>query len=187
MRFKVGGVYNARTEEDDMAGGLGIPIKVTRIADGKIWIRGADLVATFSRDARSTWVDTNPDRDNSCPITLNDEGNEFTCFLEGYTEQRYWHQDSDSEDEHFDERSFDATELHVLHPWFPKTNDSDEAENFHKKIMKTFVFFFISVKLVVLARRAKRTVMERMYAPGGIGFVAAQESFYRAAKSQRIE
>ena len=56
--------------------------------------------------------------------------------------------------------------------------------------MKTFVFFFISVKLVVLARRAKRVVMERMermYAPGGIGFVAAQESFYRAAKSQRIE
>ena len=97
-------------------------------------------------------------------------------------------QDSDSEDESFDERSFDATELHVLHPWFPKTHDSSEADDFHKKIMKTFVFFFISVKLVVLARRAKRAVMERtMYAPGGIGFVAAQESFYRAAKSQRIE
>ena len=179
MRFKVGGVYNARTEEDDMAGGLGIPIKVTRIADGKIWIRALDLV-----------VDKNPDGDNSCPITLNDEGNEFTCFLEPYTEQRYWHQDSDSEDEHFEERSFDATELHVLHPWFPKTRDSSEAFHFHKKIMKTFVFFFISVKLVVLARRAKRVVMERMermYAPGGIGFVAAQESFYRAAKSQRIE
>ena len=173
MRFKVGGVYNARTEEDDMAGELGIPIKVTRIADGKIWFR-----ARVRLDHG----------DDSCPITLNYEGNEFTCFLEGYTEQRYWHQDSDSEDEHyFDERSFDATELHVLHPWFPKTNDSDEAENFHKKIMKTFVFFFISVKLVVLARRAKRTVMERMYAPGGIGFVAAQESFYRAAKSQRID
>ena len=49
--------------------------------------------------------------------------------------------------------------------------------------MKTFVLFFFSVKLVVIARRVK----ERMYAPGGIGFIAAQESFYRAAKSQRIE
>ena len=61
---------------------------------------------------------------------------------------------------------------------------------FHKKIMKTFVLFFFYFKIIVLARRAKRVVMERMermYAPGGIGFVAAQESFYRAAKSQRIE
>ena len=44
--------------------------------------------------------------------------------------------------------------------------------------------------LVVLARRAKRVVMEcmeRMYAPGGIGIIAALGSFYRAAKSQRIE
>ena len=168
MRFKVGGVYNARTEEDDMAGGLGIPIKVTRIADGKIWFR-----ARVRLDHG----------DDSCPITLNHEGNEFTCFVEGYTDQ-----DSDSEDdEGFDERSFDATELHVLHPWFPKTRDSSEAFHFHKKIMKTFVFFFISVKLVVLARRAKRTVMERMYAPGGIGFIAAQGDFDRATKSQRIE
>ena len=169
MRFKVGGVYNARTEEDEMAGELGIPIKVTRISGGKVWIRAPDLYLF--------------DGDDSCPITLNHEGNEFTCFVEGYTDQ-----DSDSEDdEGFDERSFDATELHVLHPWFPMNQDSSEAEDFHKEIMKTFVFFFISVKLVVLARRAKRTVMERMYAPGGIGFVAAQESFYRAAKSQRIE
>ena len=178
MRFKVGGVYNAHTEEDEMAGELGIPIKVTRISGGKIWIRAPDLV-----------VDKNSDGDDSCRITLNGEGNESTCFLERYidTQRRYRHQDSDSEDEIFDEYSFDATELHVLHPWFPMNQDSSEAEDFHKEIMKTFVFFFISVKLVVLARRAKRTVMERMYAPGGIGFVAAQESFYRAAKSQRIE
>ena len=54
---------------------------------------------------------------------------------------------------------------------------------FHKKIMKTFVLFLFSIKLIVLARRVK----ERRYAPSGIGFVAAQESFYRAAKSQRIE
>ena len=62
--------------------------------------------------------------------------------------------------------------------------------HFHKDTMKTFLVFFFSVKFAVLARRAKRVVMEcteRMYAPGGIGFIAAQESFYRAAKSQRIE
>ena len=56
--------------------------------------------------------------------------------------------------------------------------------------MKAFVLFFFSVKLIVIARRAKRVDMERMermYAPGGIGFVAAPESFYRAAKSQHIE
>ena len=47
----------------------------------------------------------------------------------------------------------------------------------------TFLVFFFSVKLVVITRRVK----ERMYAPGGIGFIATQESFYRAAKSQRIE
>ena len=50
-------------------------------------------------------------------------------------------------------------------------------------ILKTGVLLFCATKLIVLARRVK----ERMYAPGGIGFVAAQESFYRAAKSQRIE
>ena len=163
-----------------MAGELGIPIKVTRISDGKIWIRALVQVRETNR-----WMV----RETNSPITLNGEGNESTCFLKRCidTQRRYRHQDSDSEDEIFDEYSFDATELHVLHPWFPMNQDSSEAEDFHKEIMKTFVFFFISVKLVVLARRAKRTVMERMYAPGGIGFVAAQESFYRAAKSQRIE
>jgi hypothetical protein len=49
--------------------------------------------------------------------------------------------------------------------------------------VNTFLVFFFSVKLVVIARRVKA----RMYAPGGIGFIATQESFYRAAKSQRIE
>ena len=55
-----------------------------------------------------------------------------------------------------------------------------------------FLLFFFSIKLAVLARCAK----ERMYAPpnidcendmGGIGFIAAEEDFDRAAKSQRIE
>ena len=63
---------------------------------------------------------------------------------------------------------------------------------FHKNIMKMFLLFFFSIKLAVLARCAK----ERMYAPpnidcendmGGIGFIAAEEDFDRAAKSQRIE
>ena len=98
MRFKVGGVYNAHTEvteEDEMAGELGIPIKVTRISGGKIWIH-AHLF----------------DGDDLCPITLNNEGNEYTIFLEGdgsiwsYTDQ----DNSGSEDERgFDERAFDST------------------------------------------------------------------------------
>ena len=50
-------------------------------------------------------------------------------------------------------------------------------------IMKTDTLLFCATKLIILARRVK----ERMHAPGGIGFVAAQESFYRVAKSQRIE
>ena len=45
------------------------------------------------------------------------------------------------------------------------------------------LFFFSRTKLIVLARRVK----ERTYAPGGIGFIAAEENFGRAAKSQRIE
>ena len=50
---------------------------------------------------------------------------------------------------------------------------------FHQETMKTFVLFFFSVRLIVIARRVK----ERMYAPGGIGFIAAKESFDRAAKT----
>ena len=52
-----------------------------------------------------------------------------------------------------------------------------------KKAFKTSVLMFFSLTLITLARRAK----ERMYAPGGIGFVAAEESVDRAAKSQHIE
>jgi len=95
-------------------------------------------------------------------------------------------------------RRIRAVEFHRLHPFFPTgvfqrnmepfpcgeiVKCASAVNSFHKKIMKTFVLFFFSVKLVVIARRVK----ERMYAPGGIGFIATQESFYRAAKSQRIE
>ena len=103
---------------------------------------------------------------------------------------------------------FTARDFHCLHPFFPSDNSLCKAYlrdcrgglsylpewlcRFHKKIMKTFVLFFFSIKLIVLARRVK----ERMYAPpnldcendmGGIGFIATQENFDRAAKSQRIE
>ena len=89
----------------------------------------------------------------------------------------------------------DANKFHCLHPFFPRDNSLCKAYlrddpnlpdwlcRFHKKIMKTFVLFFFSVKLIVLARRVK----ERMYTPGGIGFIAAQEDFDRATKSQRTE
>ena len=90
---------------------------------------------------------------------------------------------------------FTARDFHCLHPFFPSDNSLCKAYlrdcqklpawlcRFHKKIMKTFVLFFFSVKLIVLTRRFK----ERYYAPGGIGFIVAQEDFDRATKSQRIE
>ena len=49
--------------------------------------------------------------------------------------------------------------------------------------MEADTLLFCATKLIILARRVK----ERMYAPGGIGFIAAEENFGRAAKSQRIE
>ena len=51
--------------------------------------------------------------------------------------------------------------------------------DFHKEIMKAFVLFLFSIKLIVLARRVK----ERMYAPGGIGSIAAEDNFGRVAPS----
>jgi len=86
----------------------------------------------------------------------------------------------------------DSSMPYCLHPWFPSGDSLCKAYlgrelpewlcRFHKEIMKTFVLFFFSVKLIVIARRVK----ERMYTPGGIGFIAAQEDFDRATKSQRI-
>ena len=64
-----------------------------------------------------------------------------------------------------------------------------EADNYgiisssERVILKTGVLLFCATKLIVIARRVK----ERMYAPGGIGFIAAQEDFDRVTKSQRIE
>ena len=58
-------------------------------------------------------------------------------------------------------------------------NDNYGLISSERVIFKTEVLLFCATKLIVLARRAK----ERMYAPGGIGFIAAEESFDRAAKA----
>jgi hypothetical protein len=47
-------------------------------------------------------------------------------------------------------------------------------------ILKTGVLLFCATKLIILARRVK----ERMYAPGGIGFIAAQEDFDHQVAAQ---
>ena len=79
-----------------------------------------------------------------------------------------------------------------MHPFFPgeltqtrlfaKLAVGNQLINFQKAIMNTFVLFFFSIKLVVLARRVK----QRMYAPGGSGFKAANVDFLRATKRQRL-
>ena len=78
-----------------MAGGVGIPIKVTRICDGKIWFYAPDLVFEDGDD------------DESCSIGLDCEGHECTGFIEKLTVKNY-------NEEYFDERFVDATKLHVL-------------------------------------------------------------------------
>ena len=47
-------------------------------------------------------------------------------------------------------------------------------------ILNTGVLLFCATKLIILARRVK----ERMYAPGGIGFIAAQEDFDHQVTAQ---
>ena len=86
---------------------------------------------------------------------------------------------------------FRARRFHRLHAFVPSHffvhkddgNGALDMYDFHKEIMKMFVLFLFSIKLINLARRVK----ERMYAPGGIGFIAAEDNFGRVAKSQRIE
>ena len=63
--------------------------------------------------------------------------------------------------------------------YFPVPRDIHIFISSSRVILKTEVLLFCATKLIVLARRAK----ESMYAPGGIGFIAAEESFDRAAKS----
>jgi hypothetical protein len=54
--------------------------------------------------------------------------------------------------------------------------------SFHTKIMKTFMVFLFSVKLVVLARRAKQR-KERMYAVAWEVFIGEEQNFDRGAKA----
>ena len=63
--------------------------------------------------------------------------------------------------------------------YFPVPRDIHIFISSSRVILKTEVLLFCATKLIVLAHRTK----ERMYAPGGIGFIAAEESFDRAAKS----
>ena len=71
----------------------------------------------------------------------------------------------------------------VVSLYFPEAKGNYGIIFYKRAILKTGVLLFCATKLIVLARRVK----ERMYAPGGIGFIAAQEDFDRATKSQRIE
>ena len=159
-KFEVGGVYNGFQDG---------PVKVTRISAETVWCQlgcSAQLHAKIQRE----YDDVFPDEQAFLPSMVYSmrASSIFTI---------------------------DAGELHCLHPWFPSGHSLCKAYlreyrhlpewlcHFHKDIMKTFVLFFFSVKLIVIARRVK----ERMYTPGGIGFIAAQDDFDRAAKSQRIE
>ena len=55
---------------------------------------------------------------------------------------------------------------------YPYDDAYDGIISSERVILKTGVLLFCATKLIVLARRVK----ERMYAPGGIGFIAAQET-----------
>ena len=189
IKFEVGGVYSFR----------GIPFKVTRILGPITRVRSTPFEVTHitgvimwvrqvhGRSGDGIYPQTNADADDIVRgASINADDVQYALCPFG---------------------AFTARDFHCLHPFFPSDNSLCKAYlrdcrgglsylpewlcRFHKKIMKTFVLFFFSIKLIVLARRVK----ERMYAPpnldcendmGGIGFIATQENFDRAAKSQRI-
>ena len=79
---------------------------------------------------------------------------------------------------------YDLLDAEVVSLYFPLANGNYSiVSSSERVILKTGVLLFCATKLIILARRVK----ERMYAPGGIGFIAAQEDFDRVTKSQRIE
>ena len=79
---------------------------------------------------------------------------------------------------------YDLLDAEVISLYFPLANGNYSiVSSSDRVILKTEVLLFCATKLIILARRVK----ERMYAPGGIGFIAAQEDFDRVTKSQRIE
>ena len=161
-KFEVGGVYNCWCWWP-------IAVKVTRIS--------ADRKFVWFRDGKE-------EEERQRKIVIHDFSESISSETACITRPRV--------------DGIRAIEFHRLHPFFPtgvfqrnmepfpdgeRVKCLSAVNRFHKKIMKTFVLFFFSVKLIVIARRVK----ERMYTPGGIGFIAAQEDFDRATKSQRIE
>ena len=99
--------------------------------------------------------------------------------------------DSSGEVATYHKHRFYALTFHRLHPFFPSNSSLCKAFCqslpammcvFHKEIMKTFLVFLFSVKLVVLARRAKQRKM-RMYAVASEVFIAEEQNFDRIAKA----
>ena len=156
-----------------MVDGL-VAVKATRICDGKIWFISPGL--EFENG------------DGECAIDLNGDGHECTEFDDIFKAKDRWEYDSEYDSEYDADYQCDhffvnANKLHALHPWFPNHNayshDIRRPIHFHKNIMKTFYVVYWSLKLIVRARRIK----EKMYAPGGTGFIAAKEDFDRVAKA----
>ena len=171
-KFEVGGVYKGFVYSPCYH----IPVKVTHISASRktVWFQWALQSDTFALDGVGSKLAF-----GRAKIRLCDD-DDATCGTE-HASSRFV--------------SFVSNKKHRLHPFFPSNSiigtanerlahrsvqAGDELKVFHMKIMKTFVLMFFSLKLIVLARRAK----ERMYAPGGSGFVAANENFERAAKRQ---
>ena len=174
-KFEVGGVYQVYANRN-----LKFAVKVTRISAKRKTVRFRD-----SSGGTGDMGDSIDDEGKRSKIVITD------------SYSRYEDEPISSEMASFrygKGMRFCAITFHRLHPFVPNKVfwGYADQDDFHKKIMKTFVLFFFSIKLIVLARRVK----ERMYAPpnmdcendmGGLGFIAAEENFDRAAKSQRIE
>ena len=130
------------------------PIKVTRslMTDGhhQIWM--------VTRIADGTTV----------PITLNVLGNEVTDSSNATLSRPYI---ARQRGQPLHERS-SSDRASRSPPCVSDDQDCREACHFHKKIMKTFVLFFISIKLIVLARTCHRSAMYARWMPNG--FIAAE-------------
>ena len=172
-KFEVGGVYQVYANRN-----LKFAVKVTRISAKRksVWFRDSsggtgDMGGSIDDKEKRSKIADSYSRYEDEPIS-----SEMASFAYGKG------------------MPFCAITFHRLHPFFPNKVFLGYADqdDFHKETIKTFVLFFFSIRLIVLARRVK----ERMYAPpnmdcendmGGLGFIAAEENFDRAANSQRIE
>ena len=77
---------------------------------------------------------------------------------------------------------YDLLDAEVISLYFPLARHGNYSivSSSDRVILKTGVLLFCATKLIILARRVK----ERMYAPGGIGFIAAQENFDHQVAAQ---